>query len=131
MTLGSAECRFENSPFGQLELVRCTNNPLLMSADEIAEVEREIDATFADNDLTKVPWTQSAWTLLSVAEDHHFEVTVVQPLPEREAAIYVDGLINALTHPLRVLLRRTPKAPASLDRRYIEAHYGLALEWLD
>jgi len=98
---------------------------------DINSVEQEIDDAFDSNALTEVPWTQSAWTLLSVVEDHHFKITVMQPLPEREAAIYVDGLVNALTYPLRALHRRASRVPASLDRRYIEEHYGLAQEWLD
>jgi hypothetical protein len=101
-----------------------------MSVRDIKEIEREIDEAFASNELTTVPWTQSAWTVLSVAEDYHFNIAVARPLPEREAAIYVDGLVNTLTHPLRVLRERAPKLPTSLDRRYIEAHYGLAHEWL-
>jgi hypothetical protein len=94
-------------------------------------IEQEIDEAFASNGLAAVPWTQSAWTLLSVVEDHHLKITVMQPLPEREAAIYVDGLVNSMTYPLRVLRERAPRIPANLDRRYIEAHYGLAQEWLD
>lgn len=102
-----------------------------MSTSNIAAIEQEIDEAFASNALAHVPWTQSAWTLLSVVEDHHFKITVMRPLPEREAAIYVDDLVNAMTYPLRVLRERAPRAPASLDRRYIAAHYGLAQEWLD
>lgn len=101
-----------------------------MSTSDINSVEQEIDAAFASNTLAKVPWAQSAWTLLSVVEDHHFKIAVIQPLPEREAAIYIDGLVNAMTYPLRVLYKQAPRVPASLDRRYIEAHYGLAQEWL-
>lgn len=102
-----------------------------MLADETREVELEIDAAFANNGLKAVPLTQSAWTVLSVAEDLHFKIAVVQPLPEREAAIYVDGLMNALTYPLRVLHLQAPKGPALIERRYIEDHYALALQWLD
>ena len=96
----------------------------------IVEVEREIDEAFADNPLARVPWSQSAWTLLSVAEDLHFMNAVIKPLSDRQSAVFVDGLINELTHPLRVLRKRAPLAPAKLERRYIEAHYGYAWEWL-
>jgi hypothetical protein len=99
-----------------------------MSAIEIIEVERQIDAAFADNKLKAVPWTQSAWTLLAVAEDHHLKITTLSP---REAAIYVDGLMNSLTHPVRILHREAPKEPRSLERRYIDAHYTWARDWLD
>ncbi len=102
-----------------------------MSTNRLNVIEQEIDEAFASNALTDVPWTQSAWTLLSVVEDHHFRFTVIDPLPEREAAIYVDGLVNAMTYPLRVLRERAPRSPTTLDRRYHEAHYGLAQQWLD
>jgi hypothetical protein len=95
------------------------------------EAEREIDAAFAENALAAVPWTQSTWTMLSALEDHHFKIMVVEKLPDREAAIYVDGLMNALTHPLRVLFRSAPKAPSQLSRRFIDEHYGLAMQWID
>jgi hypothetical protein len=98
---------------------------------DINSVEQEIDVAFDSNALTNVPWTQSAWTLLSAVEDHHFNIAVVHPLPEQEAAIYVDGLVNALTYPLRALHRRAPRMAAMLERRYIEEHYLLAQEWLD
>lgn len=102
-----------------------------MPTTSINTIEQEIDEAFAGNALADVPWTQSAWTLLSVVEDHHFKITVMHPLPEREAAIYVDGLVNSMTYPLRVLRERAPQTPKTLDRRYIEAHYGLAQDWLD
>jgi hypothetical protein len=102
-----------------------------MSSNDINAVEQEIDAAFASNALKSVPWTQSAWTILSVVEDHHFKIAVMQPLPEREAAIYVDGLINAMTYPLRVLHAEAPRAPASLNRRYLPEQYDFAFKWLD
>lgn len=102
-----------------------------MSTSDINSIEHEIDAAFACNALVRVPWTQSAWTFLSVVEDHHFKIAVMQPLPEREAAIYVDGLVNAMTYPLRILHKQAPRAPTSLDCRYIEMHYALAQEWID
>lgn len=102
-----------------------------MSTSNIKAIEQEIDEAFARSALTLVPWTQSAWTLLSVVEDHHFKISVVRPLPAREAAIYVDGLLNAMTYPLRVLRERSPRIPTTLDRRFIESHYGQAQEWLD
>lgn len=102
-----------------------------MSTSSLNAIEQEIDDAFASNALADVPWTQSAWTLLSVVEDHHFKIAVMNPLPERDAAIYVDGLVNAMTYPLRVLHERAPRTPATLEPCYIEAHYGLAQEWLD
>lgn len=100
-----------------------------MPALEISEVERQIDAAFADNKLKAVPWAQSAWTLLAMAEDHHF--LKIATLSPPEAAIYVDGLMNSLTHPLRVLHREAPKDPRSLERRFVDKHYSWAKDWLE
>lgn len=98
---------------------------------DINSIEQEIDAAFESNALAEVAWTQSAWTFLSVVEDHHFKIAVIRPLPDQKAAIFVDGLINAMTYPLRILYKRAPREPTNLDRRYIDAHYGLAQKWLD
>jgi hypothetical protein len=102
-----------------------------MSFDDINKLETDIDLAFADNDLKEVSWAQSVWTMLSAAEDHHFNIAVINPLPENEIAIYVDGLINSLTHPMRVLYKEAPRQSNSLERRYIEAHYKLAVKWID
>lgn len=93
---------------------------------DINSIEQEIDAAFESNALAEV-----AWTFLSVVEDHHFKIAVIRPLPDQKAAIFVDGLINAMTYPLRILYKRAPREPTNLDRRYIDAHYGLAQKWLD
>lgn len=74
-----------------------------MPTNNLNSIEQEIDDAFASNALVGVPWTQSAWTLLSVVEDHHFKVSVIRPLADHEAAIYVDGLVNSMTYPMRVL----------------------------
>ena len=68
--------------------------------------------------------------MLSVAEDLHFKIAVVDPLDDPRASIFVDGLLNSLTHPLRVLHDRSPKDSAPLTRKYIDEHYGLASKWL-
>jgi hypothetical protein len=98
---------------------------------DISKIEYEIDEDFAQNPLTQIPWTQSAWTMLSVIEDHHFKITVKDDLSEEQASIYVDGLMNAVTYPFRVLLSRSPKNNTHLDRRFINEHYELAAEWID
>jgi hypothetical protein len=102
-----------------------------MLTKDIQIIESEIDNAFADNGLAAIPWTQSAWTMLSMAEDQHFKAAVIAPLPDREAAIFVDGLLNDLTHPLRALYKVAPKTPTCLNRSYIETHYSMALQWLD
>lgn len=102
-----------------------------MSIKTLDAIEQEIDEAFASNALAFVPWTQSAWTLLSVVEDHHFKIKIIKPLPVHEATIYVDSLVNSMNYPLRILRERAPRKPTYLDRRYIPMNYELALNWLD
>jgi hypothetical protein len=102
-----------------------------LASSELQRIEAEIDAAFADNALAKLPFAQSAWTLLSVVEDHHFKITVYTSLEAKQAAIYVDGLMNALTHPLRVCYQHSAKGSFPFRRELIDEHYELANRWLD
>ena len=77
-----------------------------MASSELERIEAEIDDAFADNALADLPFAQSVWTLLSVVEDYYFKVAVVSPLEAKHAAIFVDGLMNALTYPLRLCYRK-------------------------
>lgn len=91
----------------------------------------EIDDAFAQNDLARLPFVQCAWTLLSVVEDHHFKIAVMSPLEAPQAAIYVDGLLNSLTYPLRVCHQRATKGRFTFNRKLVDEHYELADDWLD
>ena len=102
-----------------------------MSTKEVSTAEAEIDAAFAESELTTLPFAQSAWTLLSVTEDHHFKIAVMSPLEAPQAAIYVDGLMNSLTYPLRVCNSRCAKGAYDFQRTLVDRHYELADEWLD
>jgi hypothetical protein len=102
-----------------------------LASSELQRIEAEIDAAFADNALAKLPFAQSAWTLLSVIEDHHFKITAYAPLEEKQAAIYIDGLMNTLTHPLRVCYQHSVKGSFPFKRKLIDEHYELANRWLD
>jgi len=102
-----------------------------LATSDLHVIEAEIDEAFARNDLARLPFAQSAWTLLSVVEDHHFKITVVSPLEESQSAIYVDGLMNSLTYPLRVCLERSPKGIHPFTRKLVNEHYQLADDWLD
>ena len=86
---------------------------------------------FAQNDLARLPFAQCAWTLLSVVEDHHFKIAVISPLEAPQAAIYVDGLMNSLTYPLRVCHQLATKGPFTFNRELVNEHYQLANDWLD
>ena len=82
-----------------------------MSTDLLREAEEEIDQAFAKNGLVNLNYAQCVWTLLSVVEDHHFNITVANPLDSDRAAVFVDGLVNALTYPMRVCHRKPNKEP--------------------
>jgi hypothetical protein len=102
-----------------------------LATKDLHDIEAEIDEAFAKNDLARLLFAQCAWTLLSVVEDHHFKVTVMSPLEAPQAAIYVDGLMNALTYPLQVCHQRAAKGPFTFNRIIVEQHYQLANDWLD
>lgn len=101
------------------------------ASHDLTRIEAEIDYAFADNALAKLPFVQGVWTLLSVVEDHHFKITVYSPLEVNQAAIYVDGLMNVLTYPLRVCYQRAVKGPFQFKRKLIDEHYALADKWLN
>ncbi|MQT75627.1 MULTISPECIES: hypothetical protein [Pseudomonas] len=102
-----------------------------MAQSELQRIEAEIDDAFANNALAKLPFAQSAWTLLSVVEDHNFKITVVSPLEENLAAIFVDGLMNALAYPLRACYQSSVKGSAPFKRELVDEHYELAYKWLE
>jgi hypothetical protein len=103
----------------------------LLSPEDLARIEAEIDAAFANNALANLPFAQGVWTLLSVVEDLHFKITIDSSLEANQVAIYVDGLINALTYPLRVCYQRAAKGPLSFTRELVDEHYILVNNWLD
>ena len=102
-----------------------------MPSAEILAAESEIDTAFADNELARLPFAQSAWTLLSVTEDHHFNIAVVSPLEAHQAAIFVDVLMNSLTYPLRVCHSVGEKGSHAFAREFVDHHYELAYRWLE
>jgi len=98
---------------------------------DLSSIEAEIDEAFSNHPLARLPFAQAVWTLLSVVEDHYFKISVYDPLPAIEAAIYVDGLMNALTHPLRVCFGETDKSDVVFKRELCDEHYAQADDWLD
>lgn len=100
------------------------------ASEELSRIEAEIDDAFGGNELAKLPFAQGVWTLLSVAEDFHFKNAVYAPLEVGQAAIFVDGLLNSLTHPLRVFYRRAPKGSYQFKRKLVGKHYTFAQDWL-
>lgn len=102
-----------------------------MDSVDLQRVEAEIDEAFAANSLAKLPFAQSAWTLLSVVEDHHFKAMVISRLEAKQAVIFVDGLMNVLTYPLRVCYQSAVKGAIDFRRELNNEHYELANRWLD
>ena len=100
-----------------------------MPPEDLRKIETEIDDAFADNPLARLPFSRGVWTLLSVVEDHHY--FKIAPLGPVDAAIYVDGLMNALTYPLRVCHQHAAKGTYPFKRRLIAEHYTFANKWLD
>jgi hypothetical protein len=97
---------------------------------EIEAAEAEIDSAFASNELAALPFAQSVWTLLSVAEDMHFKNMAHSPLSAQEGPIFIDGLLNSLTYPLRICYERAERRLASFQRLLVNEHYSWAVAWL-
>ncbi len=104
--------------------------PNSAAGNEIDAAEKEIDAAFEESGLVALPFAQAVWTLLSVAEDYHFKTLVISGEPPERAEIVVDGLMNALTYPVRVCHRKCAKSPWTIDRKLVDVHYEFALDWL-
>lgn len=102
-----------------------------MSKEDIGIAEREIDDAFAETELINLGYCQAVWTLLSVVEDHHFSISVYNPLEEARLEIYVDGLLNALTYPLQVCHTKFPVHSTGIDRSLIDNDYEAVNRWLD
>lgn len=100
------------------------------TSDEVFAIENEIDAAFEQSDLIDLPFAQAAWTLLSVAEEYHFNALVISPEPPESAGILIDCLMNALSYPLRVCYRKCAKSPLVLNRKLVANQYQAALDWL-
>ena len=95
------------------------------------QIENEIDEAFEVNELLGLCFTQSAWTLLSVIEDHHFKIRAYNPLDSQELGIYTDGLLNALTYPMRTCLKKCAMKQNKFKRELVDDHYSFANEWID
>ncbi len=102
-----------------------------MSKEHIIAVEEKIDQCFANNKLKELNFAQAAWTLLSVAEDHHIKNREIKPLPEEQLRVFIDGLLNYLSYPLRVCFNESEKSSIKINNRLIDDHYQLAQNWID
>ncbi|BAZ30456.1 hypothetical protein NIES4074_29160 [Cylindrospermum sp. NIES-4074] len=101
------------------------------SDDLIRKAEQEIDSAFLSNKLKNIGYTQAVWTLLSVVEDHHLRIRVVEPMSDEQLQVYIDNLINWLSYPLRICLKEAVKNSNKLTKVLINEHYGLAQEWIE
>lgn len=102
-----------------------------MSTEEIGIIEREIDEAFSESELVNLGYSQAVWTLLSVVEDHHFEIRVYNPLEEEQQDIYIDGLLNALTYPLQVCHKSFPLYKTKINRTLIDSDYEASNKWIE
>ncbi len=108
-----------------------------MSLPTLAEIEDEIDREFKSNDLTRVPFPQAAWYLLSYVED----ALLVPLLRERhpshhELSMTIDEAVNALKYSLGWLWNSSPRSGAFRqvppDENYMHSRSltGLAEQFL-
>jgi hypothetical protein len=97
----------------------------------LSEIEAEIDTAFAKNALVDRPYSQAIWTVLSVVEDMHFKHSVISPLGDIEMNMFVDGLLNALTYPARIIHAKSERSADAVVKEYIDADYGAAVEWIN
>jgi hypothetical protein len=97
--------------------------------DEIKKAEQDIDEAFAKSELIDLGYSQAVWTLLSVVEDHHF--LAISPLDQEKREIYIDGLLNALTYPLQICLKKFPLYPIKITKQLIDDDYKEANKWID
>ena len=89
-----------------------------------------IDSAFDESELLNLGFTRAVWTLLSVVEDHHFKIRVYNPLERGALDIYIDGLINSLTYPVRTIFRLAEDTDIKITRKLIDDDYSFANEWL-
>lgn len=95
----------------------------------LLQAEADVDNAFASNALGQLPFAKAAWTILSFSEDLH--LFQLSKLEADQAAIYADGLMNALTYPLRICHQTCAKGPFNFDRKLVNEEYQLASDWLD
>lgn len=102
-----------------------------MNTEKLRIAEQEIDEAFSETELMNLGYCQAVWTLLSVVEDHHFNIRVCNPLEESELDIYVDGLLNSLTYPLQVCHKKFHVQSTGINRALIDDDYEAANKWID
>src|SRR6202035_918985 len=95
----------------------------------IRRTEAEIDRSFASSELPVIGYAQAVWTLLSVNEDA-FLMALRDASGEHDMHIFTDVRLNALSHPLRVCLKRAKKKRSRLRDVLIDDHYKLAWNWI-
>ncbi|MYN10890.1 hypothetical protein [Pseudoduganella aquatica] len=97
---------------------------------DIDEIEIAIDRAFSDNPIAKLPYSQAIWTLLAGAEEYHFRHSVVHPATEAEMAVVVDGLLNALTYPVRTVYKNCVRDSTPINFDLNDYNYEKSVEWI-
>jgi len=104
---------------------------IMQTANNIDEIEVAIDNAFAENPISQLPYSQAVWTLLAGAEEIHFRDSVIHPVTEVEMGIVVDGLINALTYPIRIVYKNCLRSSNSISYDLNDENYENCMNWLN
>ena len=102
-----------------------------MSTDKIQECEIEIDKAYDSNPLNEISYAQALWTILSVMEDRFLKFTYIDNLSVEQKHAHADVYLNALTYPLRSIVRNNKKPSRKIKHELIDEHYEFAADWLD
>lgn len=102
-----------------------------MNLNEILKIESEIDSEFDNNPLTQKGYNFDtlAWIILSIVEVYHFEYRAIQKPSIQELEMFIDGMLNALSYPLRVSLKfkDTSRSKENITAEDLQ----LALDWIN
>lgn len=102
-----------------------------MSSNKVQECEAEIDKAYDSNSLNGISYSQALWTILSVMEDKFLKFTYIDELPSEQKRAHADVYLNALTHPLRSIVRNNNNPSTKIKHEIIDEHYGFAVDWLE
>lgn len=102
-----------------------------MSSNKVQECEKEIDKAYDSNPLNEISYSQALWTILSVVEDNFLKFTYIDTLSSEQKHVHVDVYLNALTYPLRSIIRNNKNPSTKIKHEVINDHYGFAVDWLE
>ncbi|MBM5570726.1 MULTISPECIES: hypothetical protein [Deefgea] len=95
----------------------------------LEEIEREIDKVYECSPLTKLPFPQIAWSMLSLVEQLYYQNSVISPMSDEQLEVFGDSIINSLCYPLRVGYKNNLKN--NFARVYDDNQVSQSITWLD